>query len=118
MLNPLQTLNSAFAPKWQQPQGYQPTVQVPEATLDQTNPIWARALDALGASNPGGIKMNPGTLGAQQALQPQTMNPVSQAPLQALKAAQPADPRRKPGFTYGSPQVQAPAPLTSIARNG
>lgn len=66
---PIQGLNAAFRPKWQQPEGYQPSVQVPEFTTEQINPMWAPFLDALGASDPGGAKVG-GALGGLEAAAP------------------------------------------------
>jgi hypothetical protein len=77
---PLQGLNAAFAPRWQQPEGYQPTVQVPEFNTEQINPMWAKWLDMAGASEPGGLNLKQGS------------------PLGGLKAAQPAPIRLNPKY--------------------
>lgn len=91
MMTSLKGLNSAFTPKWTQPDNYQPSVQVPEFTTDQLNPAWAHAFDAAGASEPGGVKMNPGSLGlnALQTFTPSTATtgPTSQTSATSLGAA-------------------------------
>lgn len=45
--------NAAFAAPWQAPTTM-PTVRTLNLTTDQMNPMWAKWLDAMGASDPGG----------------------------------------------------------------
>lgn len=80
----LRGLNSAFKPTWQMPRGYMPTVQVPEFSTDQLNPMWAQALDAYGASDPGGVRMNPSTA---LPLSPDTPHQSPDIALQGLRAS-------------------------------
>ena len=61
-LDALRGLHPMFTPQWEQPTEM-PTVRVLDQTLDATNPMWAKALDAYGASDPGGAHLG-GNMGA------------------------------------------------------